>query len=90
MPRLAVAGVSLFAGAAWVCQEDDFREAAALTDHPRGEKRKVAKNDGAPVPLRNADTRTDAKVQEPADPFVREPENLPPLPLAQALAPSAH
>ena len=69
---------------------DDFREAAARTDHRCGENRKVVKNDGASVPLRNADTRTDAKVQEPADPFVREPENLPPLPLAQAPAPSAH
>ena len=73
-----------------MCQEDDFREAAALTDHPCGENRKVANNDGTPVHLRNADTRTDPKVQEPTDPFVRERESLPPLPLAQAIMPSAH
>jgi len=73
-----------------MCQEDDFREAAALTDHPCGENRKVANNDGTPVQLRNADTRTDPKVQEPTDPFVREREHLPALPLAQALVPSAH
>lgn len=73
-----------------MCQEDDFREAAAQTDHPCGDNRKIAKNDGSPVQLRNADTHQDPKVQEPTDPFVRERENLPPLPLAQALMPSAH
>lgn len=72
-----------------MCQEDDFREAAALTDHPCGDNRKVAKSDGAPVQLRNADTSPDPKVQEPTDPFVREREHLPALPLAQALVPSA-
>ncbi|WP_233881698.1 hypothetical protein [Paraburkholderia flagellata] len=72
-----------------MCQEDDFREAAALTDHPCGDNRKVAKNDGAPVQLRNADTSPDPKFQEPTDPFVREREHLPALPLAQALVPSA-
>ncbi|MEX3690683.1 hypothetical protein AB3X91_15820 [Paraburkholderia sp. BR14263] len=73
-----------------MCQEDDFREAAALTDHPCGDNRKVAKNDGAPVQLRSADTSPDSKLQEPTDPFVREREHLPALPLAQALVPSAN
>ncbi|MCX5540318.1 hypothetical protein M3A49_12560 [Paraburkholderia sp. CNPSo 3076] len=73
-----------------MCQEDDFREAAALTDHPCGDKRKVANNDGAPVQLRNAETTPDPKLQEPTDPFVREREHLPALPLAQALVSSAH
>ncbi|MEM5452338.1 hypothetical protein [Paraburkholderia guartelaensis] len=73
-----------------MCQEDDFREAAALTDHPCGDNHKVAKNDGAPVELRSADTSPDSKLQEPTDPFVREREHLPALPLAQAVVPSAH
>ncbi|MEX3926562.1 hypothetical protein AB4Y36_21375 [Paraburkholderia sp. BR10936] len=73
-----------------MCQEEDFREAAALTDHPCGDNRKVAKNDGAPVELRSADTSPDSKLQEPTDPFVREREHLPALPLAQAVVPSAH
>lgn len=64
-----------------MCQQDDFRAAAALTDRPCIDPKKLASTSGG-VPLRTADTRLDPKLFEPTDPLVREREHLPPLPVA--------
>jgi len=72
-----------------MCQQDDFRAAAALTDHPCVDPNKLAHADGG-VPLRTADTRLDSKRFEPTDPLVRAREHLPPLPVASNDAPAVH
>ncbi|PLZ00712.1 hypothetical protein CY652_19845 [Burkholderia sp. WAC0059] len=61
-----------------MCQEDDFRDAAALTDHPCGQKPSsppTASTTGQPLQTAVVDHS-----MEPTDPFVRARENLPPLP----------
>lgn len=73
-----------------MCQQDDFRAAAALTDRPCVDPDKLARAN-AGVPLRAADTRLDPRLFEPTDPLVREREHLPPLPpIANNDAPPVH
>ena len=73
-----------------MCQQDDFRSAAALTDHPCIDPAKLARAKDGGVPLRTADTHLDPKLFEPTDPLVRERDHLPPLPVASNDAAHLH